>query len=263
MHRLARALDELYDTYNRRQFVHPDPLEFLYLYEDPADREIVALLASGLAYGRVAQILRSVRALLDRIGPSPAAFLGRTPARSLDEIFAGFKHRWTTGREVADLLAGAARVVDRHGSLGRCLSQHLRPEHETILPALAGFVDEIRISPRNSLLPCVTAAGACKRLHLMLRWLVRRDAVDPGGWDEIPPRLLIIPLDTHMHQVGVALGLCRPGQATARAALALTAAFREIQPSDPVRYDFALTRLGIRSELDLPAFLATCRGRIP
>jgi uncharacterized protein (TIGR02757 family) len=188
------------------------------------------------------------------------AFLERTPASDLVEVFVGFKHRWTTGREVADLLAGAACTIGRHGSLGKCLTSYIRSEHDTVLPALAGFVDEIRISPRNSLLPCVTAAGACKRLHLMLRWLVRRDAVDPGGWDDIPPRLLIVPLDTHMHQVGVALGLCKPGQATGRAALAMTEAFRELQPSDPVRYDFALTRLGIRSELDLPAFLARWRN---
>jgi uncharacterized protein (TIGR02757 family) len=257
--RLRHALDALYDTYNRRGFVHPDPLEFLYLYDDPGDREIVALLASGLAYGRVAQILRSVRGLLDRMGPSPLAFLKGTSPGSLTEVFAGFKHRWTTGREVADLLAGARRVIERYGSLGQCLAGHLRPEHDTVLPALAEFAEKLRVGGRNSLLPSITAGGACKRLHLMLRWLVRRDAVDPGGWEEISPHLLIVPVDTHMHQVGVALGMCKPGQAAGRAALAMTEAFRAIQPSDPVRYDFALTRLGIRKELDLGVFLASCR----
>jgi uncharacterized protein (TIGR02757 family) len=257
--RLRHALDALYDTYNRREFVHPDPLEFLYLYDDPGDREIVALLASGLAYGRVAQILASVRGLLDRMGASPLAFLGRTADGDLTEVFRDFKHRWTTGREVGDVLAGARRVIDRHGSLGRCLTGHLRPDHGTVLPALAGFAEEMRVGGRNSLLPSVAAGGACKRLHLMLRWLVRRDAVDPGGWEGISPGLLVVPVDTHMHRVAVALGLCGPGQAGARAALAMTEAFRAIQPSDPARYDFALTRLGIRKELDLGAFLESCR----
>jgi uncharacterized protein (TIGR02757 family) len=261
--RLRYALDALYDTYNRRGFVHPDPLELLYLYDDPGDREIVALLASGLAYGRVAQILRSVRGLLDRMGPSPLAFLWRTSPADFAEVFAGFKHRWTTGREVADLLAGARRVIDRHGSLGRCLGGHLRTDDKTILPALAGFAEEMRVGQRNSLLPCITAGGACKRLHLMLRWLVRRDEVDPGGWEGISPGLLMVPVDTHMHQVGVGLGMCKPGQAGGRAALAMTEAFRTIQPSDPVRYDFALTRLGIRKGLDLGAFLARCGNQIP
>lgn len=49
-------LDSIYNQYNRRSFVHPDPLEFLYSYKDIRDREIAGLIASALAYGRVAQI---------------------------------------------------------------------------------------------------------------------------------------------------------------------------------------------------------------
>ncbi|HPA44771.1 MAG TPA: DUF2400 family protein, partial [bacterium] len=56
----GQALEYLYAKYNRRKFVHPDPLEFLYAYPDPLDREIVGLIASCLAYGRVRQILNSV-----------------------------------------------------------------------------------------------------------------------------------------------------------------------------------------------------------
>lgn len=267
---LRYALDELYEQYNLRQFVHPDPLEFLYEYDNPRDREIVALLAGSMAYGRVAQILRSLRGLLDRMGPSPLLFLERTPPGDLPDVFADFKHRWTTGLEVARVLAGVRQVIERHGSLGRCFAAGLRSGHDTTLPALERFVENLRAaSPKqpNSLLPNASAGGACKRLHLVLRWLVRRDAVDPGGWDAVSPRLLIVPLDTHMHRVGIALGLCSRRQADRRSALEMTAAFAALQPSDPIRYDFALTRLGIRPELDLPAFLARCRkmqnGRLP
>lgn len=258
---LRATLDELYERYNRRQFVHPDPLEFLYEYDDARDREIVALLAAGLAYGRVAQVLRSVRNVLERMGPSPSAFLERTRPRDLPEVFGGFKHRWTTGREVAELLAGARQAIQRHGSLGACFAAGLRTDHDSVAPALGSFVEQLRVAGtgRNSLLPDVAAGGACKRLHLMLRWLVRQDAVDPGGWRGVPPRLLIVPLDTHMHRIGTDLGLCGPKQAGARAAMAMTEAFRTVRPDDPVRYDFSLTRLGIRSELDLPAFVRQCR----
>jgi uncharacterized protein (TIGR02757 family) len=259
---LRYALDELYDQYNQREFVHPDPLELLYEYETARDREIVALLAGSMAFGRVSQILASLRALLGRMGPSPADFLERTPPADLPEIFVGFKHRWTTGLEVARVLSGVRRIIENCGSLGRCFAAGLQKDDITTLPALGRFVDQLRTTrpeQRNSLLPDVSGTGACKRLHLMLRWLVRRDAVDPGGWVDVNPRLLIIPLDTHMHRVGTALGLCRRKQADRRSALEITAAFAAIQPADPVRYDFALTRLGIRAELDLPAFLAQCR----
>ncbi|MBI2342406.1 MAG: DUF2400 family protein, partial [Deltaproteobacteria bacterium] len=52
--------EKLYKSYNKHEYIHPDPLEFVYNYTEPADREIAALIASSLAYGRVAQILKSV-----------------------------------------------------------------------------------------------------------------------------------------------------------------------------------------------------------
>ena len=81
----ADMLASLHDRLNWRRYVHPDPLEFLYCCEDPADREIVALVASSLAYGRVAQILKSVSAVLGRIGPDPA----RVPRRPISADSSG------------------------------------------------------------------------------------------------------------------------------------------------------------------------------
>ena len=66
------VLERLYRDLNRRRYVHPDPLEFLYAYDCPRDREIAALVASSLAIGRVAGILKSVRVVLDSMGPAPA-----------------------------------------------------------------------------------------------------------------------------------------------------------------------------------------------
>ena len=62
---MKENLEGLYAQYNHRRYVHPDPLEFLYNYPDILDREIVGLIASSLAYGRVAQILKSVSIILD------------------------------------------------------------------------------------------------------------------------------------------------------------------------------------------------------
>ena len=71
---------------------------------------------------------------------------------------------------------------------------------------------------------------------------------------------LLVPLDTHMHRICGQLGICASKQAHARAAMSITEAFRSIAPDDPVRYDFALTRLGIRTDTDSSAFLRECRG---
>lgn len=260
--RLRNTLEDLYRQYNRRELVHPDPLEFVYEYHDPADREIVALIAASLAYGRVAQILRSVRQVLDLMGRQPRRFLERARTRQLQDALAPFKHRWTTGQEVADLLGGMQRVIRQHGSLQGAFAASLEPEHESVHPALEGFVEQLRADSalkRNSLLPCVQAGGACKRMHLFLRWMVRQDDVDPGCWQEVPQSELIVPLDTHMHRLGLVLGMTHRQQADLRTAMEITSGFKAICPEDPARYDFALTRFGIRPELDERIFLQQCR----
>ncbi len=256
-----KRLCELYRTYNRREFVHPDPLEFLYDYKDLRDREIVGLVASSLAYGGVRQILKGVRFVLDRM-ESPHAFLKHNSRESLIEIFRGFKYRFTTGEELACMLYGVKQVVEEHGSLQACFVRSLRKGHDTIIPALSILVKELSAGfdckPR-SLLPSPEAGSACKRLNLYLRWMVRRDDVDPGGWDDVPASKLVVPLDTHMHRISLQLGLTNRKQANLRAACEITAAFRTIEPEDPVRYDFALTRLGIRDDLDPAEFLGSCK----
>ena len=259
---LRDRLDELYERYNRREFVHPDPLEFLYDYEDPRDREIVGLIASGLAYGGVGQILKSVRAVLDLMD-SPHRFLMASSRESLSEAFGRFKHRFTTGDELARVLFAVKQVIKRNGSLRTCFERGLSESHPTILPAAAFFVSELSAAfggrPR-SLLASPEAGSACKRLNLFLRWMVRCDAVDPGGWDSIPRSKLIVPLDTHMYRIALCLGLTARKQANLRTACEITEAFRAIEPQDPVRYDFALTRLGIRNDLSPEDFLRSCAG---
>lgn len=256
----AQNLCELYETYNRREFVHPDPLEFLYDYADLRDREIVGLVASSLAYGGVRQILKGVKSVLEHMG-SPHAFLRSSSRESLRRMFRSFKYRFTTGEELACMLYGIKGVVEQHGSLQACFASALSDDDETIIPALSMFVKQLSAVFENrprSLLPSPVAGSACKRLNLFLRWMVRHDEVDPGGWDDVPARKLIVPLDTHMHRISLQLGLTKRKQANLKAACEITAAFRSIEPEDPVRYDFALTRLGIRDELDPGEFLRSC-----
>ena len=136
------TLDQLYDRYNRRSYVHPDPLEFLYRYTDPADRELVGLLASSLAYGKVAQILTSVQTLLDEM-PEPARFAANATRSQMKRAFSGFQHRWTRSEDVVGLLAGAGRVIRRHGSLRAGFVGHLRADDPHVLPALDALVADL------------------------------------------------------------------------------------------------------------------------
>jgi uncharacterized protein (TIGR02757 family) len=246
-------LEALYATHNQRCFVHPDPLEFLYRYENPGDREIVALIASSLAYGKVEQILKSVDKVLRRMGPSPFDFLCSSPFRTIHTAFENFKHRFTPGADISLLLWSARNMIREYGSLRECFMAGYQCSHETILPALSAFVRHFhgdRSCCWSGFLPSPANGSACKRLNLFLRWMVRKDDVDPGGWSGIPPSKLVVPLDTHMHRIGLVLGLTKRTQADLRTAVEITEAFRSISPDDPVRYDFVLTRFGIRKDMD-------------
>lgn len=242
-------LEKLYAKYNDKKFIHPDPLEFLYNYENDADREVVGLIASSLAYGKVNQILKSVSAVLEKLSPHPVSVLGSSSEQTLKRVFAGFKHRFTTGEELAGFLFNIGKVLRKYGSLNSCFIADY-DESEELLPSILSFIKKLRAGKcdcYNSLVPIPSGKCAYKRVNLYLRWMIRKDEVDPGVWRGISPSKLIIPLDTHMHRISLSYKLTGRKQADFNTALEVTKAFKKFSPGDPVKYDFALTRAGIYS----------------
>jgi uncharacterized protein (TIGR02757 family) len=259
---LKDSLERLYSRYNSREFVHPDPLEFLYHYDELCDREIVAFIASSLAYGRVAYILKSVSFILEQMEPSPSVFLKQSSPETIFRTFSGFRHRFTEDQKFCAMLFAVKKVLEHHGTLQACFSAGLNECDDTVLPALSAFTAELISSAGGKLehlVPSPCKGSACKRLNLFLRWMVRSDGVDPGGWETVPASKLIVPVDTHMHRICQLLGLTARRHANMHSALEVTAAFRSIAPADPVRYDFCLTRLGIRKDANMAAFVKQFR----
>lgn len=243
--------EKIYSDYNKRVYVSPDPLQFLYEFEDKRDREIAGLLASSLAYGRVAQILKSIRRVLDAMENRPYEFLLNADKGELEARLSGFVHRFTDERGIVAFLSCISGLLKRGSSIEDLFYSGYNGE---LKEAAESFVTEFRACGNAGdmyLLPSPARGSACKRLALFLRWMVRCDEVDPGGWNRIPASSLVVPLDTHMFNICSTLGLCTRKSADARSVMEITEAFRIISPDDPVRYDFALTRFGIRSDMTL------------
>ncbi|HAH31848.1 MAG TPA: TIGR02757 family protein [Elusimicrobia bacterium] len=235
-----------YRKYNRPEFIHPDPLEFVWRYNPDGDREIAGFIAASLAYGNVKQIIKSVEKVLTPMGTSPRLYLRDTPEKEISKALLNFKHRFTTGAEMALFLLNIKAAIKRHGSLESCFLKNYRPQEEDLSSSIYAFVNEFNSGAcAPTLTPCPEKKSSFKRLNLYLRWMVRKDAVDPGVWTKIPPSKLIVPLDTHMFQISQKLGLTTRNDTSMKTALEITAAFRRISPNDPVKYDFALTRTGI------------------
>ena len=249
---LKKKLELVFKTYNKRALVRPDPLQFLYQYPDVRDREIVALIASCLAYGRVAQILKAVETVLAPMGKSPREYLCRGHGSGMLQEFATFKYRFATGAHLIGLLSGIREVVSQYGSLEACFAHGQSGEDSTVIPALSFFTRQIKEDRNLGHLMADPAKGsACKRSCLFLRWMVRSDEVDPGGWTCVPASLLMIPLDTHMHNAGQMLGFTKRKQANMKTAREVTQGFARFCPEDPVKYDFSLTRFGIHPDMDV------------
>jgi uncharacterized protein (TIGR02757 family) len=249
---LHDRFEGMYRTYNRKEYIHPDPLDFVLRFESPADQEIAGLIASGLAYGRVGHILKSLERVFDVIS-RPTADLEAMSGNDLLEAFVSFRHRWTTGEELAHLLRAMSILRDEYGSLENCFLRGLGEDNQDVIPALMAFVEKLRLASGRrdcSMLACPSMRSACKRMFLYLRWMVRRDDVDPGPWTRVSSSQLIVPMDVHMHRVCRQVGLTSRKQADLKSALEVTGFFRGLVPEDPVRYDFALTRPGIRSQLE-------------
>ncbi len=263
--RLLEGLEALYSKYNKRKFVHPDPLEFLYLFKDPKEREVAGFIAASLAYGRVSQILKSITICLEKMEMRPRAFLLSKSQTDIEKIFSDFNYRFTKAWEMTRFLMGLKGLIERYDSLEKAFLKAGEVQENLpcpIVKRLSAFVSvllEIARLEKSYLLPDPRKKSACKRLFLFLRWMVRKDEVDPGGWTCLGPRDLLVPLDTHMFNIARDLGLTCRKQANLITAIEITEAFKSLNPEDPVKYDFVLTRFGIRRELsrkDIPSLLS-------
>jgi len=262
------CLETLYARYNRREFIGSDPLQFVYEYPSPADMEVVAFLAADLAYGRVQQIQKSLADLLGRMGKSPYAFV-RDFGKAEGEILTDFKHRFTTGRDISDLLWLLRNVFEQSGSIEKHFLLGYSEDDENIILALSKFCDSLQEKYAgfhngrasrglNYLLASPTGGSACKRLNLFLRWMVRDDDIDLGLWKSVDKAKLIVPVDVHMARLCRILSFHNGKTVSLSTALKITKKFTKIEPADPVKYDFALTRVGIIEDCD-GGYRPSCR----
>ena len=244
-------LDQIYLAYNKRQYVDPDPLLFLYNYPNVRDREIAGVIASSLAYGRVAMIMQAVSAVLEKMGPDLYGFVMNADPQTLGCRFEKFRYRFAAGGHLSALIMGLQTVIGEYGSIGACFNAD-QAGGTDLSCGLARIRNRVcRAGDAGHLLADPAKSSALKRSHLFLRWMVRRDQVDPGGWSHVPACALTCPVDAHMFKIGHMLGFTKRRSADRICAAQITEGFKRISPEDPVKYDFCLTRFGIRNGLDM------------
>jgi uncharacterized protein (TIGR02757 family) len=262
---LKTILEGLYASRSQAHLAN-DPLSFCHRYQSPQDREVAGLIAASFAYGNVKIIRKNLEVVFRAMGDSPRLFVERFDPEQGKRLFAGFKHRFNDGRDLCALLLACQTMILEAGSIEGWLLRFHDEAREDVTQTLSGFTQAVKSldlspvfgsegTPQDSyfpfLFPSPASGSACKRLCMYLRWMVRPDdGIDLGIWKGISPAKLVIPVDAHIQRICGFLGFSSRKQADWRMAREITARLRELDPEDPVKYDFSLCHLGISEGCD-------------
>ena len=224
--------------YNVSTFIPDDPVQFPHRYTEKKDIEISAFLTSWISYGRRELILRKANELHDAMRPGPYQWImdegyNEWPVSKPEPGKRDTFYRFYTYSDLRQLCARLKAVYEQYDSLEEALATSPYPNPVTKIQDVFRGIQGI---------PVLTGTSACKRLAMFLRWMVRKDGiVDFGIWGtSIQPHELIIPLDTHVHQISLELGLTEQKVATLKTAVEITEALKKVFPDDPCLGDFAL-----------------------
>ena len=249
-----------------------DPVHLVHKYRRGADQEVVAFLASMLAFGRVASIQQNVGKILDILGPHPAQGIRAFDATQGREQLGAWVHRWCGAADVVRVLVALRRVLGDHPTLEAFFLQGDDKHAPDTLEAIASFYRRLAAhagvvggEPRSRglefLLPRGVGPSPYKRGHLFLRWMVRKaDGIDLGVWHGVSTHRLLVPLDTHIARIAQNLGATTRRTVDAQMAREVTEWLRRLDPHDPLRYDFALCHIGISGECPSRRQETVCAG---
>ncbi len=280
-------LDQKVDLYNRPGFIENDPVCIPHKFKLKQDIEIMGFWSAMLAWGQRNTIINKCNQLIDLMDGAPYEFITNHKDTDLKR-FTGFKHRTFNDTDTLYFVEFFKQHYKNNESLESAFipdlsiqktpvfrddfmvvsSDNSRPitpsSSPCYVPELDSRVVENSLNyfrsyffslpdfPRRTIkhVSSPLQKSTCKRLNMFLRWMVRDDekGVDFGIWKSIRPAALICPTDLHVERVARKLKLITRKQVDWQTALELTKNLRQFDPTDPVKYDFALFGLGIEEQ---------------
>ncbi len=252
---LKQNLDKHYKSFDRTK-LEPDPLQFLHMFKDEKDIEVVGLIASIFAYGNVKQIENTLKKLIIVFEGKPYSFIQNFSLRRDSKKISDIKHRFYTEDDLLKLFIILNKEIKKHKSIKQIFLQGYNISDENVKNGISNFSNYFLNSFLETfgkvsagikfMFPLPEKGSACKRMNLFLRWMVRKDELDFGLWKEIPTSKLVIPVDTHIARISRDLKLTNRKNADWKMAEEITRNLRKFDSRDPIKYDFAICHIGIR-----------------
>lgn len=246
---IKELLDRLHDKYNTPDFIEHDPISIPHMFSGRGDREVGGFLAATIAWGNRKAIVKSARRMMEFMDGAPYDFTLNASAGELHRL-EKYVHRTFNGGDFISFVLALHNIIESYGGIGRFFEHEwertgdMRRVFSLFRREFFAVEHQTRCEKHLS---SIDKGAACKRLNMYLRWMVRDDGrgVDFGLWKKIPASALYLPLDVHSGNMGRALGLLCRRQNDWKAVEEITSSLREFDPSDPVKYDFALFGAGI------------------
>ncbi|WP_310991800.1 TIGR02757 family protein [Aequorivita marina] len=245
---LKSFLDEKVRIYNNPNFIETDPIQIPHLFSKKEDIEIAGFLVATIAWGNRKSIIKNGNRLVELMGNSPYDYVLNFSNSSTDAL-SGFVHRTFNSDDLTYFFKSLQNIYKNHGGLEKLFAKHA--EANSLQISIHHFkkvffeLDHLSRTEKHVSDPLKNSAA--KRVNMFLRWMVRNDntGVDFGLWKSIDPSALSCPLDVHSGNVARKLNLLGRKQNDAKAVTQLDSALRNLDPDDPVKYDFALFGLGV------------------
>ena len=244
-------LDTLVETYETKDFIKDDPVQFPHRFKDKKDIEIAGFLASIFAYGKREVFISKLNTLFEIMNNAPYKFV-----MAFDEsnhALDNFDYRFSVGIDLVQIMLILKTLYTEKESL-ESLFAYGWQEHKTVEGMLQTAVDyfyaRVTLPVTKGfyhLLPNPKKKSACKRLNMYLRWMIRNGEVDLGIWNFMPKSELMIPLDVHVAKISRKLGLLQRKQNDYASVVELMKNLKEFDPNDPVKYDFAMFGYGVNN----------------
>lgn len=241
-------LDSKVIEYNNPKFIESDPIQVPHQFSKKEDVEIAAFLTATIAWGNRKSIINNAHRMMDLLDQSPYDYVMNHQETDLQKL-EGFVHRTFNSIDLITFISGLQHIYKKHDGLERVFKKY--EEEDSLQNSIHFFKKvffEIEHLPRTQKhISDPLKNSAAKRINMFLRWMVRpsNTGVDFGIWKSLSPSQLSCPLDVHSGNVARKLGLLTRKQNDAKALQELDTSLRSLDPSDPVKYDFALFGLGV------------------
>lgn len=247
-HELKDFLNEKVELYNNPKFIETDPIQVPHTFSRKEDIEISGFLTATIAWGNRKSIINNAKRMMELLDHAPFDFIINHSQSDLEEL-TPFVHRTFNGDDFIQFIKSLNHIYRNYNGLENVFSTNtLNKNLQFSIHKFKSIFFEIDHLPRTQKhISDPLKNSAAKRINMFLRWMVRQDhaGVDFGIWKSISPSLLSCPLDVHSGNVARKLGLLTRKQNDAKALTELDHHLRELDPTDPVKYDFALFGLGV------------------